>query len=53
MKGWKTWLGAALVGASAVVGYTGNSELAKVLLALGAALGVVGIGHKIEKAKDR
>lgn len=51
MKGWKTWAGAALVAVSAVLGYVGESDLAQALLTVGAALGLVGVGHKIEKGK--
>ena len=51
MKGWKTWAGAALVGASAVLGFLGYSELAEMALTVGGALGVIGVAHKIEKAK--
>lgn len=50
MRGWKTWTGAGLVAASAVLGYLGEPEAAKGLLGLGAALGIIGVGHKIEKA---
>ena len=50
MKGWKTWVGAALVASSAVLGFFGFHEEAKGVLGLGAAFGLVGIGHKIEKS---
>ncbi len=53
MKGWKTWAGAALVAASAVLGYLGEQGLAEALLGVGAALGLVGVGHKIEKAQKK
>ena len=52
MTGWKTWVAAALAGLIAA-----NSvlqilppEAVTGLVALAAAFGVVGIGHKIEKA---
>ena len=50
MSGWKTWLGAALVGCAAAARALGYEAISEVLLMLGAALGAVGIGHKIEKA---
>jgi|Deesub1362A_J573_1020465.scaffolds.fasta_scaffold42083_2 hypothetical protein len=50
MKGWKTWAGAALVAASAILGFMGKPDAAKALMALGAAFGLVGLGHKIEKS---
>lgn len=50
MGGWKTWAGAALVAAGAVAEYFGYPEVAKAVMAIGAALGLVGLGHKIEKA---
>jgi hypothetical protein len=59
MKGWKTWVGAAIVGLSAALDALGDlfpghglSEAAKVLVQLGAALTAIGIGHKIEKAAN-
>ncbi len=51
MKGWKTWAGAGVVGAGAILGFLGLPEISKIVMSLGAALGIVGIGHKIEKAK--
>jgi len=50
MKGWKTWAAAGLVGASAILSYLNMPELASALMAAGAAFGLVGIGHKIEKS---
>ncbi|HWP84898.1 MAG TPA: hypothetical protein VNN17_06895 [Terriglobia bacterium] len=50
MRGWKTWTGAALIAAAAVLRYFGHGELADALLTVGAALGLVGVAHKIEKA---
>ncbi len=49
MKGWKTWAGAAIIGAGAILNFLGLPEFGKIVMGLGAALGVVGIGHKIEK----
>ncbi len=53
MKGWKTWSGAVIVAAGAVLEYLGYPEIAKTLMALGAALGLIGIGHKIEKVSEK
>jgi hypothetical protein len=49
MKGWKTWAGAAIIAGSAILQYFGYSDFAGVLISFGAALGIVGLGHKIEK----
>lgn len=49
MKGWKTWAGALLVGASGVMKYMGHDALAEAILMVGAAVGLIGIGHKLEK----
>lgn len=49
MSGWKTWAGAAIVVVAAGLEATGNPEYAKILTLIGGALGLVGIGHKIEK----
>lgn len=40
-----------MVAAGAVLRYLGYAELADGLMGLGAALGFVGIGHKVEKAR--
>lgn len=53
MKGWKTWAGAGLIAVSAVLEYLGNAEAGAAVLTLGAALGLVGIGHKVEKNTRR
>lgn len=49
MKGWKTWTGALIIGVSAVVKHFGYLEVADLLLGVGTALGLIGVGHKIEK----
>jgi len=49
MKGWKTWLGIALIAISAGLRAAGYEELSNIVLTVGGAIGVVGIGHKIEK----
>lgn len=49
MTGWKTWLGAALVGAGSVVTFLGFPEVGSMLTGLGGSIAAVGIAHKIEK----
>ena len=49
MKGWKTWLAAAgLCGLGVFLLLKGKEELGMVCIFNG--LGLVGIGHKVEKA---
>ncbi len=49
MGGWKTWLSVIGLAALGIVDiYSGNTESGMAKLA--AALGALGIGHKIEKA---
>jgi len=52
MSGWKTWVGGGLFVSAGLAGFLGYSDLVQPLLALAAAFGVVGIGHKIEKASQ-
>lgn len=49
MKGWKTWLGSAITLGSGILSYLGYPDIGKPLMALGVGLGLVGIGHKVEK----
>jgi len=51
--GGKTFIGAIIVGASAIVGFCGYPDVAKLIGGLGASLGVIGIGHKIEKNTNK
>jgi len=51
MHGWKTWAGAGLIAAAAVLNYFGYVEIAKLVLVVGGSLGLIGLGHKIEKSK--
>jgi len=53
MKGWKTWGAAALIGVVAAGKYVfpEYAEFFDMLLKLGLAFGLVGVGHKIEKAR--
>jgi len=50
MGGWKTWTAAGIIGIAAVLEFFGRVEVGNALLMLGAALGIVGLGHKIEKS---
>ncbi len=51
MKGWKTWLAAACTAGLGVVSLM-NGDTATGMQQLTAALALIGIGHKIEKAKQ-
>ena len=53
MKGYKTWIAAGLAGVSAILTSLGNTELAAAVITAAAGFGVVGIGHKIQKAADK
>ena len=49
MKGWKTWLAAGCTAGLGVVSIL-NGDTAAGLQQIVLALGMVGLGHKIEKA---
>lgn len=49
MKGWKTYVGAAIMAATAVLGYLGYGQYNEALFAIGAALGIYGLRHKMER----
>jgi len=51
MKGWKTWLGATMIGGAAVVEIVipGSSQAAYALRTVGEAVVAIGLGHKLEK----
>ena len=64
MGGWKTWAGAAALGIPAIIqlvimvidallyGEPVNMDLFNSnLMQIGAAIGLVGVGHKIEKSR--
>lgn len=50
MKGWKTITGAIIVAGGAVLEFFGYGEIAKAIMGVGAALGIIGIGHKIDRS---
>lgn len=52
MHGWKTYTAAFIVAGGAAATALGHPEIARVLYAIGGALGLVGLGHKIEKGID-
>jgi len=50
MKGWKTWLAAAIIGGVAAGKFLGvDPNILDAVLYMAAALGLVGLGHKLEK----
>ena len=51
MQGYKTWAAALIVAASSAAEYLGYSGATESMLTIGAALGLIGLGHKIEKSK--
>ena len=57
MTGWKTWAAAGIAGVIAVLqaipaeALPWAAQAVPVLIAIGTALGLVGLGHKIEKSK--
>ncbi len=50
MTGWKTWAGAIVIGIGAARDAAGLGQWSQVAMMAGGALGLVGIGHKIEKS---
>ena len=50
INGYKTYLGAALIAVSAAMTYLGMTEYSDVVLKIGEALGIAGLGHKLAKA---
>jgi hypothetical protein len=54
MKGWKTLLGSLMVAAGTLLVclppyFPEQKDVGEALLGLGASLGVVGLGHKLDK----
>jgi len=49
MKGWKTWLGVIGMAALAVYDFS-NGDVEQALVKITAAMGLLGVGHKIDKA---
>ena len=47
LKGWKAYAGGVLIVASAILSIVGHPEIAKALLSLGGAMGVIGLRHKL------
>ena len=51
MGGWKVWAGAGIIATSAILRYFGQDEIADLVITVGIAVGLVGVGHKIETKK--
>lgn len=49
LSGYKTYVGAALLGLGAALEALGFSEFGLIARQLGEAIAVVGVGHKIQK----
>jgi len=53
MSGWKTWLGVIVTIVGTMYGmYNGTIDVATGIQAIGASVGVIGIGHKLDKNTD-
>jgi len=53
MGGWKTWMLIVLLLASVVLTFMGHPIFAKILLGLGASIGVFGIAYKTVKVSTK
>mgnify|MGYP001562929918 CR=1 FL=1 len=53
LKGWKTWLGIGLIGASGAANALGYGPLAEVLVYVGGIMGLYGIGHKVDRTLNK
>tara|TARA_Y100000310_G_scaffold66475_2_gene61811 strand:- start:775 stop:936 length:162 start_codon:yes stop_codon:yes gene_type:complete len=53
MSGYKTYLAAAILGGAAILEALGEVELAKIVMAIGGALGLVGLRHAVEKVEAK
>ncbi len=49
LKGYKTYVGAAIMASTAVLTYIGYPQYNEILLTLGAALGITGLRNAIGK----
>lgn len=49
----KTFMGAIIVAAGAVLSYLGYADVAKLVMTLGGGLGTVGVAHKVQKLVDK
>ena len=54
MKGWKTWVAVVLVAVLAAnsAGHFLTPEMVEAIIYIAGIFGIVGIGHKIEKASN-
>ena len=51
--GWKTYAGAAIVAFGAILEFLGYPEVAKAVMALGGALGLVGLRAKMQRTDPK
>ena len=49
MSGWKTWAAVGMIAISGILRYMGMTIEADLLIAIAGGMGLVGLGHKIEK----
>lgn len=52
MTGWKTIAGALIIAGSAALNYYGYPKEAELMLTIGAGLGLIGIGHKLDRVSS-
>ena len=51
MGGWKTWASVGLITAATLFRYWGLADLAEAFLGVGTAMGLWGVGHKLDRIK--
>jgi len=49
LNGWKAYAGAAIAASSAFLGALGMGEYSEMVLAVGTALGIIGIRNRMER----
>jgi hypothetical protein len=49
----KTFVGMIIVAGGAICGYLGYPDVAKLVISVGASLGVIGAAHKVQKLVDK
>lgn len=50
-KNWKTYAGALIIAMSAGLEFLGMAGISSLMMNLGIALGILGIGHKLQRAE--
>jgi uncharacterized membrane protein YhiD involved in acid resistance len=48
-SGWKTYVGSAIIAGAALASYHGWGQYEEAIYAIGAALGISGLRHKMER----